>query len=323
MPDAPLVSIVIPAYNSAPFIAETLESVFAQTFRDVDVFVVNDGSPDTLALEVELAPFLDRITYLRQANTGPSGARNLAIRQARGEYIALLDSDDVWEPRYLEEQIVRLSEESRLDLIYSDGVIDGGPLDGRRLMEVNPSHAVVTTERLIAEECTVLTSCTVARRTALLDAGLFDERFRRSEDAHLWLRMSLRGARLAWHPARLVRHRRRQGSLSDDRPAMIRAYIDVLEDLLGRCPLTPAQRRLMQRQIARRHAMVALDEGRQLFVAGRYPEAAAALAHARSSEPAFSQQLRYGLLHVGVRVAPRLLHRAYDLLHLPARSALA
>jgi glycosyltransferase involved in cell wall biosynthesis len=314
----PTVSVVIPAYNSAAFIAETIASVLAQTFSSHEIIVVNDGSPDTPALEAELAPYLDRIVYLRQANTGPSGARNLGIRHARGAYVALLDSDDVWMPQYLERQMARLEAEPPLDLIYSDGLIDGGPLHGRRLMQVTPSHPVVTTERLIAEECTVLTSCTVARRAALIDAGLFDERFRRSEDAHLWLRLALRGRRIAWQPGAWVRHRRRPGSLSTDTPAMVRAYIDVLEDLVARFPFSDVQRALIDRQIARRRALVALDEGKQLFVAGRYPEAAVALARARSCEPAAAQRLRYGLLQVGVRIAPRLLHRAYDALRPPA-----
>jgi hypothetical protein len=92
---------------------------------------------------------------------------------------------------------------------------------------------------------------------------------------------------------------------------MVRAYIDVLNDLEPRLPFTPPQRALIRRQIARRKALVALDEGKQLFIAGRYPEAAEALARARVNEPALPRQLRFGLLEMGLRVAPRLLHRAY------------
>lgn len=314
----PSVSVVIPAFNAAPFIAETLESVFAQSYADYEVIVVNDGSPDTPALELALAPYRNRLHYLHQPNRGPSGARNLAIAHARGEFIALLDSDDLWLPGYLAEQVRVLRGTPGLDLIYSDGYIVGGALHGRRLMEVTPSLADVTVEGLIAEECTVLTSCTVARRRALVAAGMFDERFRRSEDAHLWLRLALNGGRIAWHAAALVRHRRRPGSLSYDTPAMVRAYIDVLEDISSRFTVTAGQQALIRRQIARRRALVALDEGKQLFVEGRYPEAAEALARARKSEPAFWQQLRYGVLQVCVRVAPRLLHRAYARLHSPA-----
>src|SRR6201998_3148699 len=93
---APSVRVVIPAYNSARYIGETLDSVFGQTYRDFEVLVINDGSPDTEALEAGLRPYFERIVYLKQDNRGPAAARNLGIQQARGEYIAFLDSDDCW-----------------------------------------------------------------------------------------------------------------------------------------------------------------------------------------------------------------------------------
>ena len=94
----PRVSVIMPAYNVAAYIGETLESVFAQTYSDYEIIVVNDGSPDTPELERVLAPYSERIVYVTQENRGLSGARNTALKVARGEFIALLDSDDVWEP---------------------------------------------------------------------------------------------------------------------------------------------------------------------------------------------------------------------------------
>jgi glycosyltransferase involved in cell wall biosynthesis len=101
------VSVIIPAYNVAPYIAETLKSVFGQTKSAFEVVVVNDGSPDTTELEEVLRPFRDRIVYLKQENRGLSGARNTGIRVATGDLIALLDGDDVWMPQYLETQTRR------------------------------------------------------------------------------------------------------------------------------------------------------------------------------------------------------------------------
>ena len=100
---SPLVSIIIPAYNVAPFIVSALESVFAQTVKDFEVIVVNDGSVDSLELETAIAPFRDRIQYLVQENRGPSAARNAGIRRARGEFVAFLDADDSLLPHFLEE----------------------------------------------------------------------------------------------------------------------------------------------------------------------------------------------------------------------------
>lgn len=318
-PLSPRVSVVIPAYNAAPFIAETLDSVFAQTFTDFEVIVVNDGSPDTPAFEAALAPYRARVVYLKQRNTGPSGARNHAIREARGEFIAFLDSDDQWLPDFLADQVRRLDADPGLDLLYSDGIIFGKPpLAGRRLMSASPSRGPVTFESLVREECTVLTSTTMARRQALVDAGLFDERFLRSEDFHLWLKMVLRGSRLAYSERVLVRHRRRDGSLATNTIAMIRAFTEVIQDLDDR--LTPAQRALVRQQVARREAEIAVIEGREHFIAGRNGAALAAFDRACALEPRRSRQLRLRAIRAALRVSPGLLRRAYGLLrpHVPA-----
>jgi glycosyltransferase involved in cell wall biosynthesis len=97
------VSVIIPAYDVAPYIAETLNSVFAQTKSAFEVIVVNDGSPDTEELEEVLQPFRDRIVYLKQENRGLFGARNTGLRAATGDLIAL-DGDDIWMPQYIERQ---------------------------------------------------------------------------------------------------------------------------------------------------------------------------------------------------------------------------
>jgi glycosyltransferase involved in cell wall biosynthesis len=103
--DTPAISVVIPAYKVAPFIDETLKSVFAQTFTDYEVIVVNDGSPDTEEFERAIKPYLDRIRYLKQENCGASVARNSGLLSARGEFVAFLDADDLWLPTYLEAQM--------------------------------------------------------------------------------------------------------------------------------------------------------------------------------------------------------------------------
>src|SRR5687768_16945399 len=97
MSSAPAVSVIIPAYNTAKYIGATIASIVAQTYTNYEIIVVNDGSPDTPAIEAALAPFRDRIIYLVQENRGIAVARNRAIRIARGRYVALLDSDDAWE----------------------------------------------------------------------------------------------------------------------------------------------------------------------------------------------------------------------------------
>src|SRR5712691_11630296 len=131
----PTVSVIIPAYNVAPYIGETLDSVFAQTFADYEVIVINDGSPDTEELERELARFIDRIRYIKQENRGASAARDAGLRAARGELVAFLDADDLWLPNYLDEQI-KFMRERDCDLVCADAMMFGEtPNAGQTYME--------------------------------------------------------------------------------------------------------------------------------------------------------------------------------------------
>src|SRR6516164_2277583 len=104
-PAAPAVSIIIPCYNVSDYIREALESVRAQTFRDFETIIVNDGCPDSTNLERILESYRSEIVYIRQENRGIAAARNAAIGVARAPLIALLDGDDAWDPHYLETQI--------------------------------------------------------------------------------------------------------------------------------------------------------------------------------------------------------------------------
>src|SRR5215207_5446450 len=122
--ETPRVSVIIPAFNVASFVKETLDSVFAQTYNNFEVILVNDGSRDSAELESALAPFFDRIVYAEQENLGASRARNLAICLSKGEYLAFLDGDDVWFPAFLLSQIEYL-EKNNLDMVYCDAELFG------------------------------------------------------------------------------------------------------------------------------------------------------------------------------------------------------
>src|SRR5690349_7258781 len=116
----PLVSVIVPAFKVAPFIVDTLESVFAQTSSDYEVILINDGSPDTDELEQAIEPYLDRIAYLKQPNLGAGAARNSGLRAARGEYVAFLDGDDIWLPNFVSEQLNLITSGRGFDLVYAD-----------------------------------------------------------------------------------------------------------------------------------------------------------------------------------------------------------
>ena len=305
---APMVSVIMPAYCVAEYIAAAIESVLNQTFTSYEIIVVNDGSPDTVELEDVLAPYRDRIIYLKQENRGCSAARNAGIRIALGRYVALLDPDDLWEENYLAVQLSILEADPRIDVLYPDALIFGdSDLSGKRFMEVLPSRGEVTFEALIAQRCNVMISVT-ARREALVRAGMFDESLRSAEDFDMWLRiLQLRG-RIRYHDKVLVSYRRHPASLSADPVWMCRHILKVLANAEARNNLSVTELETLQSQMARFRALVSLNEGKRDFFAGNSTSAIAKLTEAN----AFLKSKKIDLVLLMLRTAPQLLLRAYD-----------
>lgn len=304
----PLVSVIVPAYNTAPFVAETLHSVFAQTYPAYEVIVINDGSPDTPALEVALAPFRDRIRYIVQTNRGLSAARNAGLAVAAGELVALLDSDDVWEPEYLEHQL-KVMREGDFDVVYPNATNFGDPMRaGRKFMDAHPSSGPVTIESLVTQQCNVMVSV-LARRDVLVAAGLFDESLRSSEDFDMWLRVIAGGWRIGYHRRSLVGSRLRRGSLSADGISMCQHIVRVLDKAARELPLSEPQRALVARRRAYFSAMLRMNQGKQAFFAGNHKEALQALSEAN----AFLQRRKIALAILLLRIMPTVLLRAYDM----------
>src|SRR5262245_59492249 len=136
------VSVIIPAYNVAPYIAETLDSLWAQTYSDYEAIVVNDGSTDET--EQVITPYLERfggkLIYVRQENRGLPGARNTGMRQARGRYLALLDGDDVWLPDYLTTLVALIEADPTIDVLFPNAIFDGSPnFSGKLFQDVFPA----------------------------------------------------------------------------------------------------------------------------------------------------------------------------------------
>jgi glycosyltransferase involved in cell wall biosynthesis len=309
---APAVSIVIPAYNVTPFIGAALESIRAQQFQDFEVILVNDGSPDTADLEAAIAPYRDGMCYFTQPNAGPSSARNAGLRQARGKYVAFLDGDDLWMPGFLADQLAAFGKDPSLDMRYTDAVFIGAArLAGRRFMEDSPSRGEVTFEALLTGQCVVLTSAVVARRDAVIDAGMFDESVRYSEDFDLWLRMAFRGARLAYCEEPLVQRRLHATNLTNDGLPLLEGQLSVYQKMSHALPLMTPTRRLLDEQIVRTQATVDLERGKRLLFAGDYEQAANYLQRAT----VYYKSAKLPAMLLGMRAAPRSLRAAYRALH--------
>ena len=270
----PTISVIIPSYNTAPLIANCLDSVFAQSFSDFEVVVVNDGSPDTAQLEEALCPYLGKIVYIVQENKRAAGARNTAIGKARGEFLAFLDSDDSWFPDHLASQVELFRKDPALDLVYADAVLLSGSLRRKTFMEKCPSAGAATFEALVVERCQIPVSTVVARKAAILRAGLFDENLARCDDYDMWLRTAFFGGKIDWRrkpQARLFLGR--PDSLGSSRSRMAEAYWKILEKAATTLPLTDAQRKLVGDRAAEIKARYLYEQGK-LELHERHPEKA-------------------------------------------------
>ena len=182
------VSVIIPTYNRAAWICDAVDSVLAQDFRPFEIIVVDDGSTDDTA--ERLKGYGSRIITLAQPNRGVSAARNAGIHGSRGEFIAFLDSDDLWEKKKLSSQMVFFRNNPDA-LICQTGEI--WIRNGKR---VNPMNKHKKLSGMIFEPslrlCLVSPSAVMIKRTLLDQVGLFDETLPACEDYDLWLRIALR-----------------------------------------------------------------------------------------------------------------------------------
>jgi glycosyltransferase involved in cell wall biosynthesis len=302
-PRIPSVSVVIPAYNAAGHIAAALDSVFFQTFTDYEVVLANDGSPDTAQLESAIQPYLSRIIYLKQENRGPSSARNLGIRHARGEWLAFLDSDDAWLPDYLAEQLRLLRANPTLDMVYCDAILEGQTIAaGKTFMQVCPSIGPVTFESVLTEQTQVLTSATVVRRQRIMTAGLFDEELRRSEDHDLWLRVLYSGGKVEYQRRALVRRCVRADGQGSTPGALLAGEIQSLRKLEQTLDLTQEARALLAERLKKLQADLDFVEGKEFLLAAQPDKAYQSLSRVH----AFSPTLKLRAILLGLRIAPRL-----------------
>lgn len=188
MPTMTTVSIIIPAYNSARFLPEAIESVLAQTYKDYEIIVVDDGSTDNTK-EV-LKPYLDKIKYVYQENRGAASARNTGIKHSQGEYIAFLDADDVWLPEKLHIQADYLDNNQEIAMVYSQSLWmseDGRLLTGKKSRHRIPSGDVFN---ILFFKNFIFTPTVMVRKRILGTVGLFNESFVSTEDRDLWLRIA-------------------------------------------------------------------------------------------------------------------------------------
>jgi glycosyltransferase involved in cell wall biosynthesis len=307
---APQVSVVIPAYNVAGFIAETLDSVLAQTFAGgSEIILVNDGSPDTEKLEKALENYFEKIVYLRQENGGTASARNAGIENARGEFIAFLDGDDIWLPEYLDEQINFLTG-NNLEMVYADAYLFGAVGSAHKTyMQKSPSAGAADFEGIVSGRCSVITSGTLCYKQKILDAGMFDEKLPRigMEDFDLWLRLAKAGARIGYQRKILLKYRVSPNSLSGNSIQRARRNVVGLNIVKEKLDLTPRETEVLNKTLAEAEAELLLETGKAHLLREEFAEARknfrAANAHYKKT--------KLKLIDLALAISPRTLVKLF------------
>lgn len=187
----PKVSVVIPTYNRAKYICETIDSVLNQTFQDFEIIIVNDGSSDnteSLVLEY-IRKYPNRMKYVYQQNKGEAAARNTGIMKSDGEYIAFLDSDDIWLEQKLEKQIDYVKK-TDTDLVYcSMFIMENGVIDYKKIKPANPAFTFLD---LLLGGKSITTPTVLVKKRCIQKVEPFDETLKLACDYEMWLRFSLK-----------------------------------------------------------------------------------------------------------------------------------
>jgi hypothetical protein len=261
---APTFSIVIPAYQAADVIADAIDSALAQTVAATDIIVCNDGSTDDIATALE--PYLDRIVVINRENGGEAAAKNTGVKAATGEYVAILDADDVFHPRRIEALTELAMARPDLDLLTTDAFI---VVNGKTVRNCFSDEFTfpVDDQRSAILEANFLPFAAV-RRSAYLAVGGFDEAMRRVPDWDCWLRMILAGARAGLVNEPLAEYRLGATNITTDRIRVHGGLLETLEKAQARSDLSDRERRLVASTIALHQRELAIRLSREAVLEG-------------------------------------------------------
>lgn len=229
---APLVSIIIPAYNAAHFLPQAIESCLAQTYATLEIIVVNDGSTDNTA-ELVTTNY-PQVRLINQANQGLAGARNTGIAQATGAYIQFLDADDALLPKKIERCLERFRTEPDAGLVYTDYEIRNGDMSAlSSVPKPDVSMAEGYLLPLLIETTSTLfrVPCPLIRAELVREVGGFERGMQGVEDWHFWIKLAAIGTKFAFVDEVLVWYRHTEGSMSRDMLLMTRSRLHAMQAL--------------------------------------------------------------------------------------------
>ena len=249
----PSISVVIATYNRASLLPETLDAVLAQRFRDFELIVVDDGSTDET--QQVLKPYGDRVRYFYQENSGPSAARNLGVRHARGEWIAIQDSDDLSAPDHLESLFAFAENNPDCAMVFANGAYLGGPEHNRETIIPKEKSRRLAQQGVrlldLFEKSIVRLQAALLSKTCLETIGGHDESLRICMDLDLAFRIFMRYP-VAYLDKVVFLYRKHEGNIGRNQDLRLLENIRVIEKLVREFP--QAGEELGMRRIAQRTA---------------------------------------------------------------------
>ncbi len=248
----PRVSVIIPTYNRAWTLRAAVDSVLAQTYRDFELIVVDDGSTDDTA-EI-LQPYGPDITVIRQANAGVSAARNTGIRAAKGAFIAFLDSDDRWLADKLGVQVGFFASHPEAVICQTEETwIRNGKRVNPKKVHQKPSGRIFKVSLAL---CLVSPSAVMLRKSLFDEIGGFDENLPACEDYDLWLRVSARYPVYLVQPPLIIKNGGHADQLSR-MPGLDRYRIKAIEKILASGELSADRRKAAIEMLLKKAAIYA------------------------------------------------------------------
>jgi glycosyltransferase involved in cell wall biosynthesis len=298
--------VIVAVYQAAALVADAVSSALAQSAPPLDLVVCDDGSTDDV--EEALEPFREQIVLMRQENRGESAAKNAAARAARGEFVVVLDADDVFLPDRLEALAELAVARPDLDILTTDAYLE---LDGRVVRRCYERDFDFETadQRAAILRRNFIFGLAAIRRTRLLECSGFDEAIRHTADWDLWVRMILSGSRAGCVAQPLARYRLQRASLSAQRATLIEGRLQTLAKAARRDDLSRHERDGLERSIRENRRLLALAAAREAVLEHRADARRLALEVARSREQPPLTRLKAGFSALAPRLARRALAR--------------
>jgi glycosyltransferase involved in cell wall biosynthesis len=297
----PRVSVVVPTYNQARFIAATVESALAQTYPDVEIIVVDDGSTDDT--QAVLSAYRDSVHCIHQQNRGLAGARNTGFLASRGDYLLFLDSDDLIHPDKLAAHVSVLEAEPGFGLVYS-AWRQISPDGTQVLGEVRPNRQGQLLKELLLRRFFFFASAAVLRRECIEQVGLFDESLRWSEDADMWLRLARAGYAFGYIDRPLLHYRIHAESMTASiSPAQVRGWLAGLDKFFAD-PNLPDDIRALE---AEAYSVLHYETAARYYRTGQIEQGQQHLGQAISTGPALDEEWLLEWI-AGTALDPRTHH---------------